>query len=138
DATLALLYLYCRCSYGVTRTRPRPVFDQTQISRDGVDAMRKFISICLTALFLASVRAMAALPLESLRLPPGFKAAIYADGVDDARSLALGPDGTVYVGTRQAGKVYALVNRQRGERTEEVVVIADNLESPNGVSLRNG
>ncbi|MDR2213158.1 MAG: hypothetical protein LBE21_05995, partial [Pseudomonadales bacterium] len=55
--------------------------------------------------------------LSTLSLPEGFKIAIYADGMDEARSLALGDDGTLYVGTRGAqgapaiGKVYAIPNR---------------------------
>ncbi len=87
---------------------------------------------------LTGTPSLAAPPIEKLRLPPGFGVDIYADNVEDARSLTLGPDNTVYVGTRRAGKVYALVNRNRAARAEEVVVLADGLNSPNGVSVRDG
>ena len=100
--------------------------------------MCKSLLSSFTALFVFATNTIAAHSLEPLRLPPGFKATIYADNIEDARSLALGPGGTVYVGTRQAGKVYALINRQRGERADEVVTIASGLESPNGISLHNG
>ncbi len=48
------------------------------------------------------------LPLHLIRLPPGFDIHVYAENVPDARSLALGDDGTVFVGSRRAGNVYAL------------------------------
>ena len=51
--------------------------------------------------------------LQSLALPPGFSIAVYAGGVPGARSLALGARGTVFVGTRGEGKVYALDTRGR-------------------------
>src|SRR5437762_12195746 len=44
--------------------------------------------------------------LDKLKLPRGFSVAIYADHIDDARSMALAPDGTIFVGTRRRGTVY--------------------------------
>src|SRR5690554_3818091 len=46
--------------------------------------------------------------LKDIKLPPGFKIAIYAEGVTNACSMALSPDGTLFVGTRDNGSVYAL------------------------------
>src|SRR4051812_50188520 len=57
----------------------------------------------------AHARAAGELPLGDIKLPPGFHIALYATGLRDARSLALGPDGIVFVGTREAGNVYAIV-----------------------------
>src|SRR5262247_880030 len=51
------------------------------------------------------------LPLQHIKLPPGFEISIYASGVENARSMALSPNGTVFVGSRSAGKVYAVVDR---------------------------
>jgi glucose/arabinose dehydrogenase len=76
--------------------------------------------------------------LDKVRLPDGFEIDLYAENVPNARSLALGPGGTVFVGSRQAGKVYALVDADRDQRAERVRVIAENLNSPNGVALRGG
>jgi hypothetical protein len=45
------------------------------------------------------------LPLERIKLPPGFEISIYASGVKDARSLTSSPNGTVFVGSRSAGNV---------------------------------
>src|SRR2546425_353179 len=78
--------------------------------------------------------------LDKLKLPKGFSIAIYADHVTGARSMALAPDGTIFVGTRQdgGGAVYAVINRNRGTRADGVVTIARGLNTPNGVAFRDG
>jgi glucose/arabinose dehydrogenase len=69
-------------------------------------------------------------PLDHISLPNGFSIAVYAD-VPNARSLALSDTGTLFVGTRDADKVYAVVD-------SDVTVIASGLTMPNGVTFRNG
>src|ERR1044071_2853390 len=66
--------------------------------------MRKHVA-CL-ALFISST-CVAAPRLEDIRLPPGFRISVYAEGLEQARSLALGERGTLFVGT-SAGTVYAV------------------------------
>ena len=44
--------------------------------------------------------AAADLPLNLIKLPPGFAIDVYASGVPNAREMALGPKGTVFVGSR--------------------------------------
>ncbi|MFL6648444.1 MAG: PQQ-dependent sugar dehydrogenase [Sulfurifustaceae bacterium] len=92
------------------------------------------------ALFLCvGMPAFAALPLDRLKLPADFTIAVYAEHVDDARALALGPDGTVYVGSLRAGSVYALLpDRNHDGRADEVVVLARGLNGPNGVDVHDG
>ncbi len=75
------------------------------------------------------------LPLAKLKVPAGFNIEVYAAGVANARSLALGDKGTVFVGSRLIDKVHAIVN-QDGKRT--VKVLASGLYRPNGVAFRNG
>ena len=43
-------------------------------------------------------------PLPPLVLPAGFQAEVFAEKVENARSMALGPQGTVFVGSQYAGK----------------------------------
>jgi len=89
-------------------------------------------------LFLAANAASARdLPLDKIKLPPGFKISLYADNVPGARSMALSPNGTLFVGTRGSW-VYALPNRSFGKHADEVIVLADNLDTPNGVAFRDG
>jgi glucose/arabinose dehydrogenase len=76
--------------------------------------------------------------LTAVQLPPGFNISIYADNVPGARSLALGSSGVLFVGTRQLGRVYAVVDRNRDMQADEVLTLADGLDMPNGVALKNG
>ena len=76
--------------------------------------------------------------LSLIRLPDGFSISLYASHVPNARSLALGEGGTVFVGTRSEGSVYALVDGDADHKAEKVVRLADGLFAPNGVAFRDG
>lgn len=80
----------------------------------------------------------AALALNEIVLPPGFAISVYRDNLPGARSLALSPSGILYVGTREEGKVYAVLDRDGDHRAEKVVTIAEGLNQPNGVAFRDG
>jgi glucose/arabinose dehydrogenase len=71
-------------------------------------------------------------------VPAGFEVSTFAEGVDNARSLALGSQGTVFVGSMRSGKVYAVVDRDNDHKADRVVVVAQGLDQPNGVAMRNG
>ncbi|WP_230471294.1 PQQ-dependent sugar dehydrogenase [Hymenobacter jejuensis] len=75
--------------------------------------------------------------LSKIKLPAGFAISYFAQNVSGAREITVGPDGTVYVGTRN-DKVYALPDRNKDGRADEVVTIATGLNAPNGVAVRNG
>jgi glucose/arabinose dehydrogenase len=75
------------------------------------------------------------LPTAKLKLAQGFNIEVYASGMANARSLALGDKGTVFVGSRLLDKVYAILNKD-GKR--EVKVLASGLYRPNGVAFHNG
>jgi glucose/arabinose dehydrogenase len=75
------------------------------------------------------------LPTARLKLAQGFNIEVYASGMANARSLALGDKGTVFVGSRLVDKVYAIINKD-GKR--EVKVLASGLYRPNGVAFHNG
>jgi glucose/arabinose dehydrogenase len=72
------------------------------------------------------------LPLDRLKVPPGFKVEVWAEGVPEARSLALGDKGTVFVSNRNLTNVYAVID-QGGRR--EVKKILTGLKSPNGIAF---
>ena len=76
------------------------------------------------------------IPVERIRLPPGFEISVFADNVPNARSMALGKGDVLFVGTRTAGKIYAL--RFREDRATQVLTIASGLNMPNGVAVRDG
>ena len=81
-------------------------------------------------------------PIERIKVPPGFEVTVFATNVRDARSMVLGDQnlpgggGTLFVGTRSAGAVYAL--RHDGRKATEVITIASGLNMPNGVAVKDG
>jgi glucose/arabinose dehydrogenase len=78
------------------------------------------------------------LPLDRLRLPEGFSIELYAEDVPRARSIAIGPPGVVYVGTRDSDRVYAVVDEDGDRKADRVLTIASGLDTPNGVAYRDG
>ncbi len=74
--------------------------------------------------------------LGSLKLPPGFTISLYAE-VPGARSMTMGPGGTLFVGTRD-GYVYAVVDAGDGTKAKEVLTLAKDLNEPNGVAVKDG
>jgi glucose/arabinose dehydrogenase len=78
------------------------------------------------------------LPLDKIQLPEGFSIDLYAEGVKNARSMEISPSGTLFVGTRGEGKVYALKDTDGDYRSDTTYVIASGLKMPNGVALREG
>jgi glucose/arabinose dehydrogenase len=75
------------------------------------------------------------LPLDKLKVPAGFKVEVWAEGVPEARSLALGDKGTVFVSNRIGKNVYAVIDKG-GAR--EVKTILKGLNAPNGVAFSKG
>jgi glucose/arabinose dehydrogenase len=96
--------------------------------------MRFLVSLLLLLPFAAS----AASPLDRLVLPKGFHIAVYSDQVPKAREIALGANGTVFVGSGDAGKVYALTDSHHDGVADKVRVIASGLRDPIGVAFHNG
>ncbi|MGX1930102.1 PQQ-dependent sugar dehydrogenase [Flagellimonas sp. 2504JD4-2] len=78
------------------------------------------------------------LPLANLNLPPGFKIQVFAQGLDGARSMAMGDDGTLFVGTRNENTIYALQDLDNDFYAEKIMVLDTTLEAPNGVAFRDG
>jgi glucose/arabinose dehydrogenase len=75
------------------------------------------------------------LPLETIKLPPGFAIELVAR-VDNAREMALGAKGTLFVGSMGAGKVYAV--RLTPGAPAEVLTLASGLQLPVGVAFHGG
>ena len=76
--------------------------------------------------------------LTRIELPEGFHIRIYAEGITGARSMSLSPSGTLFVGTRPSGRVYALRDEDGDHKAERVIVLARGLNNPNGVAFKNG
>jgi len=88
--------------------------------------------VCLFAIALLPLSAGA---LEDIRLPPGFSIEEYAD-VPNARSLAIGDNGTLFVGNRKGRSVYAVVENDKG--STQTLELIEGLNAPNGIAFHNG
>ncbi|HUB49769.1 MAG TPA: PQQ-dependent sugar dehydrogenase [Acetobacteraceae bacterium] len=73
--------------------------------------------------------------LKRIKLPPGFKIEVYASGIPEARQMAWGANGTLFVGSFNATNVYAVTD-QGGTRT--VKTILKGLNMPTGIAFRDG
>jgi glucose/arabinose dehydrogenase len=73
--------------------------------------------------------------LDKLKVPAGFKVELWAHGMPGARMMTAGDKGTVFVGTRTIGRVYAITDSDGGRKTQ---VLAQGLTQPNGMVFRNG
>jgi glucose/arabinose dehydrogenase len=93
---------------------------------------------CLYRGYFTGMLPRAAAELSEIALPPGFRIAVYAGAVPNARQMALGPAGVVFVGSRSEGKVYAVVDRDGDNRADQVYVVASGLNAPSGVAFRDG
>ena len=75
------------------------------------------------------------LPLENIKLPKGFAIEVVAR-VENARGMAFGDKGTLFVGSMRAGKVYAI--RLAPGAAAQVFTIASGLQLPAGVAFAGG
>ncbi len=95
---------------------------------------------CIGAMLLAlpcAVPAQSALPVDEIKLPPGFTISVAAR-VPNARAMTMGPGGTLFVGSTSAGSVYAVSLPARGTGEAVVRTIASGLREPAGVAFRDG
>jgi glucose/arabinose dehydrogenase len=74
-------------------------------------------------------------PVDQLKLPAGFKAEVWSHGHPGARTMVRGDKGTIFMGTRQLGRVYAISDKG-GQR--EVKVVIQGLTQPNGLAFKDG
>ena len=77
-------------------------------------------------------------PLDSIVLPDGFEIDYFAQNVPAARSMTLGENGTLFIGSRGSDRVLAIPNATSTTRAESVITIASGLRSPNGVAVVDG
>jgi glucose/arabinose dehydrogenase len=83
------------------------------------------------------VTAQSTLPLERIRLPPGFVIELVARA-PSARAMSWGTQGTLFVGSTN-GNVYAITLPRPGtDDAARVRTIASGLRDPGGVAFRDG
>lgn len=78
------------------------------------------------------------LDLSTLKLPAGYEISVFADSVKNARQMAVSEHGMVFVGSRGAGLVHAVIDGDKDGKAEKVVVVAEGLNMPSGLTIHNG
>ncbi|CAG9165141.1 hypothetical protein LMG23992_00289 [Cupriavidus laharis] len=106
------------------------------IVRHFIDRAARCAALACITLLTAPATTFAALPLAQIQLPPGFRVEVLSDAVPEARGMVLTPSGTLFVGSRGEGKVYALSAALSGKPV--VHVVANGLVRPAGVAFRDG
>lgn len=76
--------------------------------------------------------------LQAAEVPENFKVDIFAPEVEGARQMALSDSGIIYVGTRKAGKVYAVEDTNGDFKADKVYTIIDELYMPSAVAYHQG
>jgi glucose/arabinose dehydrogenase len=107
-------------------------------SADTITPMKKLEIIVLMIGILLAVSVKADLQLDQIELPPGFRIDVYAEGVVNARQMVRGPAGTIFVGSRRAGKLWAVTNTDENQRAETVRLIYEDLKMPSGLEFLDG
>jgi len=91
----------------------------------------------VAALLAAAHATGQSLPIDRIKLPPGFSIEVAAM-VPSARAMTFGRDGTLFVGSR-VGSVYAVTLPAPGSRdAAKVRTIARGFRQPVGVAYRDG
>jgi glucose/arabinose dehydrogenase len=110
--------------------------------------MRSLIKIVFLVAFVLGANACAEPPNTNVSntsgpntnaaatVPAGFQVQVLIEDLPNARSLAWGDQGTLFIGARRGGKVFAV----QGALTDSprTFVIAEGLQVPNGVAFRDG
>jgi glucose/arabinose dehydrogenase len=76
--------------------------------------------------------------LNEVKLPEGFRIEVYATNVPSARAMCWGDKGTLFVGSRDEGSVYAIRDTNNDHKADTVITVARDLKMPVGVAFRNG
>ena len=71
--------------------------------------------------------------LANIKLPPGFKISVYAANVAEARQMAWGDKGTLFVGSWSTGTIYAISDEGKTVKT-----VIKGLTMATGVAFRDG
>jgi glucose/arabinose dehydrogenase len=73
--------------------------------------------------------------MKKIKLPAGFKIEVWAPSVLQARQMAWGDKGTLFVGTFDLGNIYAITEKG-GKR--EVKTVIKGLKMPTGLAFQDG
>ncbi|MBM7070659.1 PQQ-dependent sugar dehydrogenase [Shewanella sp. 202IG2-18] len=102
-----------------------------------LSSLNKFRNYVVAVALLVTTTAVASQSLH-ITVTKGFGVSLYASGLGDAKQLAIGDRGTVFVGSGKAGIITALVDSDHDGRVEKRYVIAKGLKSPEAIAFYDG
>ncbi|MGQ0740705.1 MAG: PQQ-dependent sugar dehydrogenase [Alphaproteobacteria bacterium] len=73
-----------------------------------------------------------------LKVPAGFSANLFADGLEHPRWLAVAGNGDVFLAESDAGKITLLRDANGDGRAESRTTYAEGFDRPHGMAIRNG
>ena len=76
--------------------------------------------------------------IDNLNLPENFKISVFADGLDSPRQITETESGYIIVGSKKGEKIYAIKDSNSNGSAEIKVLIAEGLQNPTGVAMKNG
>ncbi len=85
------------------------------------------------AAYLFWLRIPASLQIDEIRLPDGFEIEVFAR-VPEARGIAVGPDGTLFI-TSKTGVLYAARDEDGDHVADAVTIVANRLRMPHGLAF---
>ncbi|TRY15802.1 PQQ-dependent sugar dehydrogenase [Shewanella hanedai] len=91
---------------------------------------------CISGLFSLSIQA-ASQP-KMITVSKGFGLTLYASDLGDAKQMALGDKGTLFVGSYKKGTILALVDSNQDGRVDKRYVVAKGLDNPEAIAFYNG
>ena len=97
---------------------------------------RFFLMIMCLFIFIIGINAQNI--NTAISLPEGFSIDMYTDQVPGARTIRMSDNGTLFVSTREIGKVYAVKDTDGNNTGDKVYTIASGLNMPNGIDLKDG
>ena len=107
------------------------------LKKNSLKCWRLALSLAISSLLVTlNAFGQTDLDLDDIALPPGFSIEVWTDEVPNARSMALGDNGVVFVATRRDGRVYAVI--PSNGPAPVVVTLAEGLKMPNGVAFHEG
>jgi len=71
-------------------------------------------------------------------LPEGFSISLFTEEVPNARGMALGDNGTLFVGSKSEGKIYAVVDSNHDYNADHIYTIVSGALQPVGVAFYGG
>ncbi|WP_250885660.1 PQQ-dependent sugar dehydrogenase [Shewanella jiangmenensis] len=74
----------------------------------------------------------------TITVTKGFGIELYASDLEDAKQLAVGDNGTLFVGSAKAGTITALVDSNNDGRVDRRYVVGKGLENPEAIAFHQG